>query len=142
MASCFVPGLSDGILPARFAVNFSGDPSKSAELINEERRCFYVATTRAKTLLYISGYLLDSGYLYGSNYSRTFHCPPSRFITDIGDNIVSQMKQYQLAFKNMVNLEMLYKLLKKDELLTKISLWINFIKPTGRCSKSIDAVLL
>lgn len=115
----FVPGLSDGILPARFAVNSNGDPSKSAELINEERRCFYVATTRAKTLLYISGYLLDSGYLYGSNYSRTFHCPPSRFITDIGDNIVSQMKQYQLAFKNMVNLEMLYRLLKKDELFDK-----------------------
>lgn len=45
----FVPGLSEGLLPARFAIR--GDDEES---INEERRCFYVATSRAKLMLFLS----------------------------------------------------------------------------------------
>lgn len=45
----FVPGASEGLLPARFAIK--GDDEES---INEERRCFYVAASRAKLMLFIS----------------------------------------------------------------------------------------
>lgn len=45
----FVPGVSEGLLPARFAIK--GDDEES---IDEERRCFYVAASRAKLMLFIS----------------------------------------------------------------------------------------
>lgn len=50
----FVPGLSEGLLPAAYAL-------EDAESVNEERRCFYVATTRAKVLLFMSSYLETEG---------------------------------------------------------------------------------
>lgn len=47
----FVPGLSEGILPSSIALEFS-----NKEAVDEERRCFYVATTRAQLLLLLSSY--------------------------------------------------------------------------------------
>ncbi|OBA24257.1 UvrD-helicase-domain-containing protein [Metschnikowia bicuspidata var. bicuspidata NRRL YB-4993] len=47
----FVPGASEGLLPASFAID-----EAIPETVNEERRCLYVATSRAQTLLYISAY--------------------------------------------------------------------------------------
>lgn len=47
----FVPGASEGLIPASFAID-----EEKPETIDEERRCFYVAITRAKSLLFISSY--------------------------------------------------------------------------------------
>ena len=47
----FVPGLSEGILPSSIALE-----SSNKEAMDEERRCFYVATTRAQILLLLSSY--------------------------------------------------------------------------------------
>lgn len=69
----FVPGVSEGLLPASFA---SADDN--IESINEERRCFYVATSRAKTLLYLSS------YTDGGNWGRRPIERPSRFLDKLG----------------------------------------------------------
>ncbi|RCK64527.1 ATP-dependent DNA helicase SRS2 [Candida viswanathii] len=105
----FVPGLSEGLLPASFALRST--ETSSMEPVHEERRCFYVATTRAKTLLYISSYTEYSESFYGRSI-----CEESRFITDMKSKDSSGMKSYQLAFKNMANLQVLYELLEKSEL--------------------------
>lgn len=47
----FVPGVSEKLLPAEFALR-----DRNPEPVNEERRCFFVALTRAKHLLFISAY--------------------------------------------------------------------------------------
>ncbi|KAL6453078.1 SRS2 ATP-dependent DNA helicase SRS2 [Candida maltosa Xu316] len=102
----FVPGLSEGILPAGFAVRNSLSATELEEALNEERRCFYVATTRAKTLLYISSYIeVDSGYSYGNKAVSE-----SIFVT----TLKNQMADHQLAFANIKTLEGLYKLLGKE----------------------------
>ncbi|KAG7195779.1 uncharacterized protein KQ657_002164 [Scheffersomyces spartinae] len=72
----FVPGLTEGIFPSRFSVK-----DERGEAIHEERRCFYVALTRAKWLLYLSS--VDS---FG-----TFNAQVSRFIRDL---IPSHMVSY------------------------------------------------
>ena len=55
MARGFVQGLTDGLLPAGFLFrNSFGD---NDENLNEEKKMFYVAVTRAKVLLYISSYI-------------------------------------------------------------------------------------
>lgn len=52
----FVPGMSDGLFPASFAIDES-----NPETVDEERRCFYVALSRAKVLLFVSGYTEKTG---------------------------------------------------------------------------------
>jgi len=69
----FVPGVSEGLLPASFAC-----ADDNIESINEERRCFYVATSRAKTLLYLSS------YTDGGNWGRRPIERPSRFLDKLG----------------------------------------------------------
>lgn len=64
----FVPGLTEGIFPSRFSVK-----DEKGEAIQEERRCFYVATTRAKVLLYLSS-VKNLG---------SFNAQVSRFIRDL-----------------------------------------------------------
>ncbi|ODQ59836.1 hypothetical protein WICANDRAFT_30222, partial [Wickerhamomyces anomalus NRRL Y-366-8] len=46
----FIPGLTEGLLPASFAKKDENEE----EAIDEERRIFYVSTTRAKQLLYVT----------------------------------------------------------------------------------------
>lgn len=65
----FVPGVSEGLLPASFAAD-----DLNPESVNEERRCFYVATSRAKLLLYVASYT-DMG-----NWGRRPIDRPSRFL--------------------------------------------------------------
>lgn len=60
----FVVGVNEGLLPIRFA--------ETAEQLEEERRLFYVAMTRAREQLYLS--------TAGSGRGR----PPSRFLGEIG----------------------------------------------------------
>lgn len=52
----FVPGVSEGLLPALFAIR-----DNKVQLVEEERRCFYVATTRARALLYVTNYTEKDG---------------------------------------------------------------------------------
>lgn len=88
----FVPGVCEGLLPASFA----GD---LMEALNEERRCFYVATTRAKLLL-----MLLSGFDEGG--WRTIN-KVSRFIEKVKLN-----KDMDVFTKK--GLAALYKLLNKQ----------------------------
>ncbi|KAI5948691.1 srs2 [Candida theae] len=74
----FVPGLSEGLLPAGFAMY--GSDSKDA--VDEERRCFYVACTRAKVLLYISAYKESAS---SSSSWRQQIDSESRFVTKLND---------------------------------------------------------
>lgn len=70
----FIPGVSEGLIPASFALD------GTEESTNEERRCFYVASTRAKTLLYLSAYTEDSGKL---NFGRKPIEKVSRFLSNM-----------------------------------------------------------
>ncbi|KAF8001362.1 hypothetical protein HF325_003863 [Metschnikowia pulcherrima] len=78
----FVPGLSEGLLPASFAIN-----EKVPETINEERRCFYVATSRAQALLFISGYVESD---YGLGWHRRID-EVSRFMKEARAHCVSSL---------------------------------------------------
>lgn len=100
----FVQGLTDGLLPAGFLFrNSFGD---NDENLNEERRCFYVAVTRAKVLLYISSYIeSQSNVFYGEALNQE-----SRFM----EPLKKSLARTQLAFSNVNNLRVLYKLLGKQ----------------------------
>lgn len=50
----FLPALINGILPSNHALTEQNDTRQQA--LDEERRCFYVALTRAKEYLYLSSY--------------------------------------------------------------------------------------
>ena len=50
----FLPALINGILPSNNALTEQNDTRQQA--LDEERRCFYVALTRAKEYLYLSSY--------------------------------------------------------------------------------------
>lgn len=67
----FVTGLVDCVFPSRHAID-----TGRQEAIEEERRLFYVAMTRAKKYLCISSF-------GGSSYDGSFNIP-SRFIKEIG----------------------------------------------------------
>lgn len=93
----FVPGVSEGLLPASFA---SSD--NNIESINEERRCFYVATSRAKMLLYLSSYT-D----YGTWGRRPIE-RPSRFLDKL-DHMFSKRSPIDTE----ENLDRLYVMMAK-----------------------------
>ncbi|KAG7663080.1 srs2 [[Candida] subhashii] len=97
----FVPGLSEGILPSSFARG-------EEEPKNEERRCFYVATTRAKSLLYISSYFENS-----ESDWRPSICCVSQFI----ETLIDGFAKHQEAFSKWDKFEALYKILGKEGLL-------------------------
>lgn len=99
----FVPGLSEGILPAKFAMDTGGD-----DAINEERRCFYVATTRTKLLLYISSFI-EQGDI--GKWGRKPVDTISRFIGNL--NYSSLMDNQQNILKDLQLLSRLYKIVDK-----------------------------
>lgn len=68
----FVVGMEENLFPSQLSLNSRKD-------LEEERRLFYVAVTRAKQKLHIS-YAL-SRWRHGS----LFHCEPSRFIDELGE---------------------------------------------------------
>ena len=70
----FVAGLEEGLFPH----SLSYDP----ESIEEERRLYYVAITRAKTHLYLS--LAARRMIFGERTSNI----PSRFLKEIPDNLI------------------------------------------------------
>lgn len=97
----FVPGLSEGLLPAGFAM-FSSD----SNALDEERRCFYVACTRAQLLLYVSAYK-ESGS--SNSWKRSIDCE-SRFVTRLAE--LKVFDEVQPALKNMNGYKQLCSLLE------------------------------
>lgn len=71
----FITGLEDGLFPHRK----DGDSGGSAESNEEERRLFYVATTRAKQKLFLTYASMRT--IFGSLQMNA----PSEFITEIDD---------------------------------------------------------
>ena len=71
----FIPAVEDGIFP-------SGRAFEDIEQMEEERRLFYVAITRAKEQVYMS--LAKHRSSFGSGFYET---KPSRFLKDIKDQI-------------------------------------------------------
>jgi DNA helicase-2/ATP-dependent DNA helicase PcrA len=63
--------MADGMFPSSRSID-------SAEAIEEERRLFYVAITRARDELYLSYPLLRRNAGYGEAFQR-----PSRFLSEI-----------------------------------------------------------
>lgn len=99
----FVPGVSEGLLPAKYAVENNSNPEKA---IDEERRCFYVATSRAKLLLYISSYV-ETESRWGSEPISEI----SRFLSGIDKNSV-HLKTTDI-FKSLEKIEKLYQFMNK-----------------------------
>lgn len=80
--SVFVLWLSDGMFPSTRSMNDSEGDS-------EERRLFYVATTRAKDELY-----LCVPALRRSRDGDVQYFPPSRFVTDLPPTLVKEENYY------------------------------------------------
>ncbi|ODV77079.1 P-loop containing nucleoside triphosphate hydrolase protein [Suhomyces tanzawaensis NRRL Y-17324] len=100
----FVPGLSENLLPAKFAMDSGGE-----DAVNEERRCFYVATTRAKTLLYLSSYTEKNP---SGNWGRRPIVAVSRFLK-LASN-TGMLNSSQQAFATWDDLTKLYLLLGRQ----------------------------
>ncbi|CCH40653.1 ATP-dependent DNA helicase pcrA [Wickerhamomyces ciferrii] len=98
----FVPGLTEGSLPAGYATKDADDE----EALNEERRIFYVATTRSQQLLYITTPL--SG---GPGWSDR-EVEPSRFISS--KKVQKLMRDNQEALQNWDNVNVLYQSFDKS----------------------------
>ncbi len=75
----FVTGCEDNLIPYRL-------PGKEENDINEERRLFYVAMTRAKELLFLT--YCRKRKVFG----RTVTCQPSPFLVDIENQLKSLEK--------------------------------------------------
>ena len=79
-SSVFLPGMEEGVFPGTRTI-------ANPEEMDEERRLAYVAITRAKktlTLTYTKERLL---------YGRTSFNPPSRFLTEIGENCLEKIDE-------------------------------------------------
>ena len=84
----FVIGVEEGLFPHLNSMN-------SEEELEEERRLCYVAITRARKKLYIVN--ARSRLLYGKVSSNV----PSRFISEIGDDLLDQEKKEPLVSKKI-----------------------------------------
>ena len=87
----FVIGVEEGLFPHLNSMN-------SADELEEERRLCYVAITRARKKLYIIN--ARSRLLYGKISSNV----PSRFIAEIGDDLLDQEKKESI-FSKKINRE-------------------------------------
>ena len=77
----FIVGLEEDLFPSQMMLSSRAD-------LEEERRLFYVAITRAKEHLYFS-YAL-SRYRFG----RLINCEPSRFIEEVDSNYIAVNTRY------------------------------------------------
>ena len=76
----FIPWLADGRFPTDLAINTQED-------LEEERRVFHVAVTRAKDELY-----LVVPQLYRNRSRSLIIMKPSRFLTELGNDLTEQME--------------------------------------------------
>ncbi len=92
----FIIGLVEGQFPNARAL-------KSPEDVEEERRLFYVATTRAKDELYLTQPMTS---FFGSQMGRTFS-GPSRFITELPIHTYErwQVSQNKFNGEDVIDLE-------------------------------------
>ena len=90
----FVVGVEEGLFPHLNSMN-------SEEELEEERRLAYVAITRARKKLYIIN--SRSRLLYGKISSNV----PSRFISEIGDDLLEQEKKESIFTKKITKEEMI-----------------------------------
>ena len=90
----FVVGVEEGLFPNLNSMN-------SEEELEEERRLCYVAITRARKKLYIIN--SRSRLLYGKISSNV----PSRFISEIGDDLLDQEKKESIFTKKINREEMI-----------------------------------
>jgi len=88
----FVIGVEEGLFPHLNSMN-------SEEELEEERRLCYVAITRARKKLYIIN--ARSRLLFGKVSSNV----PSRFISEIGDDLLDQEKKEPLFSTKKINRE-------------------------------------
>ena len=88
----FVVGVEEGLFPHLNSMN-------SEEELEEERRLCYVAITRARKKLYIIN--SRSRLLYGKVSSNV----PSRFISEIGDDLLDQEKKESIFSSKKINKE-------------------------------------
>lgn len=74
----FIAGAEEGLMPHARAVEEGGDAA-----VEEERRLFYVAVTRARDRLLISS------CVNRRKMSGTVECQPSRFLDEIPENLIT-----------------------------------------------------
>ncbi|TID23946.1 hypothetical protein CANINC_003107 [Pichia inconspicua] len=89
-----LPSLVNNIIPSRFALNET-DNERRKTLIDEERRCFYVALTRAKDQLYLSTYESEDTYS---------PMTPTTFLNNIPEDYyhdLSEKRPNGFVFNNM-----------------------------------------
>ncbi|CAL9737619.1 ATP-dependent DNA helicase Srs2p [Monosporozyma servazzii] len=122
----FVPGCCEGIIPSIFSreeeeANENGEddeddstdsqsssknlakrPKNADVALDEERRMFFVAQTRAKVLLYLSS--------VKENESNSMAGGPSRFLTSA---LLATMVDDQKVFADVKNIKLLYNAMKK-----------------------------
>ncbi len=77
----FIAGAEEGLMPHAHAVEEGGEAA-----IEEERRLFYVAVTRARDRLFISS------CSHRRRMNATAECEPSRFLDEIPKNLVEYHK--------------------------------------------------
>ncbi|MFT7434301.1 MAG: DNA helicase-2/ATP-dependent DNA helicase PcrA, partial [Psychromonas sp.] len=83
----FVVGLEENLFPSQMMLNNRAD-------LEEERRLFYVAITRAEQNLTLS--YADSRY----NWGRLTYCEPSRFLLEIDEAYLDMPKDTKPAAKS------------------------------------------
>jgi DNA helicase-2/ATP-dependent DNA helicase PcrA len=80
----FIAGAEDGIIPHEKSITDSDEPSKIAGSLEEERRLFYVAITRARDKLYISCCQKRR------HMQNADECGPSPFLEEIPQHLIKQ----------------------------------------------------
>jgi DNA helicase-2/ATP-dependent DNA helicase PcrA len=80
----FIAGAEDGIMPHTRSIEDGEDTAGSLE---EERRLFYVAITRARNKLFISGCLRRR------RLQNTIDCAPSPFLTEIPPHLIEHYQE-------------------------------------------------
>ena len=83
----YIVGLEENLFPSQLAVN-------SREELEEERRLFYVALTRAKTKIQLS--YATSRWRWG----QLTDCEPSRFLYEIDEEFLDWQYQTEVNFQN------------------------------------------
>ncbi|GME77221.1 unnamed protein product [Ambrosiozyma monospora] len=89
-SAVFIPCLYDGSIPSFFAIKKEGS-SDFPEAMDEERRCFYVALTRAKEMLFLS---------YHTCTNSGIPTAKSRFLKDVEDLDYIRQRQAEGAGRN------------------------------------------
>lgn len=115
----FIPGCTEGIIPSLFGEEMKesqedgsddeGDNSNKpkslksspSDILDEERRMFFVAQTRAKFILYMSSV---------SNDEEQYQSNPSRFLST---DLLKSTADRQDVFKSKMNIDSLYHALGK-----------------------------